>query len=297
MPARVLLAPLALSLLSWAGLRALPGAGPRQDPASQAPAGDLWSELEAWLGGPRDGSEAEALLARARALGAGREALVRALMAGAVLPETGLPPDLPETLSLEGAGWAARAVEAGELRGRLFERALRGGAGTAAYERIVGPAFQAFVEDVEALRLEPAERLAVALHDTARATWSAVSLALWSTRVGEHERADRVLSEALARTTDAQGRLDLLQRRAIAALGAGRLDEARDHLGHALALGGTDATQILARLALAEGDRRRAARLFGSLLVPRADEDPLVVTPWALRGWGMALLPPEPGMR
>jgi hypothetical protein len=97
----------------------------------------------------------------------------------------------------------------------------------------------------------------------------------------------------------------LLERRAVARAGAGRSAAALDDLGHALALGGRDAAQILAQRALAAGDWARARALFRALLLPRTDESPEALsaaTPWAPRGWGLALLanpshsPATPGL-
>ena len=151
-------------------------------------------------------------------------------------------------------------------------------------------AYEAFVDDEGRFDGEAAQILAHAMHASAQATWSAFAVERIARRLGDYDGADAVLAERLARTRVEDERLDLLQRRGLGALGAGRRDLALDLLGRALAAGGADAAQMLGREALASGQRDRAAALFRRLLASR--QDPAPDTPWALRGWGLALLPP-----
>jgi len=167
-------------------------------------------------------------------------------------------------------------------------------------EQELGPvlvtAYDAFRVETSELRLPQAESLALAMHDRARAGWSALSLALLSTRMGNYAQANRVLMEQLERTEARAQRAELLERSAIAAAGAGHRERSLDLLGRALVLGGRDAQQMLGRDALAHGDHGRARDLFSALLPPvtagRAPYEAGEVPAWALRGWGLALLGP-----
>ena len=277
---------------SWLSLLLLllPSLRPAQDWSS------VWADL--WrLESLGEGAEADRLREELGRLMEGAEDRGRAAILRAHLfPQAGPleAAELPADLDPQSAGWAAPVMEAGLARAETYALALEDPS-QEAYARVVGPAFQAFVADVDAMRVEAAEVLGVALHERAQATWSAGSLALWSTRMGKDERSRRVLDERLASPDlGPDERRELLERRAISALGAGDIVQARRDLGATMAMGATNPVQILARLALAEGERRRSSRLFGSLLVPRADEDPLATSPWALRGWGLSLLAPEP---
>ena len=162
-------------------------------------------------------------------------------------------------------------------------------------QQILVEAWQAFLGEEQAFRLDRAEQLALAMHARAKATWSALSLALLSTRMGEHERAIQVLTEQLQQSPASADRLVLLQRRAIAEAGAGNVQANLDLLGQALVLGGTDAQQMLGRYYLGQAQYTRAGALFSALLPPlsrgRAPyEADGQVPAWALRGWGVALL-------
>ncbi|TDJ70923.1 MAG: hypothetical protein E2O39_09240 [Planctomycetota bacterium] len=200
-----------------------------------------------------------------------------------------------------GEAWlAARVLEPGVVRASAYGFALaEARSDPTELQRRLTAAYEAFGADVLELRLESAEQLAVAMHDAADATWSALTLALLSTRLGRFDRADELLGREYGRARTSAERLDVLGRWAIAALGAGRTERARDRLGIALALGSGDAHQILGLLALSRGAGDRARRLFGALLVRAAGtgREPLEATPWALRGWGLALLPSSGGER
>ncbi|MFT5051470.1 MAG: tetratricopeptide (TPR) repeat protein [Chlamydiales bacterium] len=162
---------------------------------------------------------------------------------------------------------------------------------------LLGEAYDAFRTEAGALRLPQAEALAVAMHERAQAAWSALTLALLSTRMGEYDRAEQVLRDQYERTEPGPQRVELLERRAIAAAGAGRRERSLDLLGRALIMGGRDAQQMLGREALARADYARAEQLFGALLPPitvgKQPYDAGEVPAWALRGWGLALLGPR----
>ena len=86
-------------------------------------------------------------------------------------------------------------------------------------------------------------------------------------------------------------------RLALALLGAGREPAARDQLAHALLLGSPDACMVLGWMGLRRGHPERARALFRRLLPGPLDADPaqlLAPAPWALRGYGLASLPPPP---
>ena len=61
-------------------------------------------------------------------------------------------------------------------------------------------AFGTFMEDTRAMNNDAAFALARAMHERAQATWSAMSFALLSSRLGRSELADRILAEQIART-------------------------------------------------------------------------------------------------
>ena len=100
------------------------------------------------------------------------------------------------------------------------------------------------------------------------------------------------LAEATNRATDPALRLDLIQRWALAAFAANETKLGEQLYGKALVAGGTDAYQVLGMRALRNGELDRARRLFRALMLDRsAAEEGFVATPWALRGWGVSLLP------
>ncbi len=146
-------------------------------------------------------------------------------------------------------------------------------------------AWEEFRNETRAYRLDLALPLAEAMHRRAEAPWSAVSLALASTRAGRSERAREVLLAQLRTTAGGPTEYELLERVGLAALGAGNEQEARKFLGAAFARGSANAGVVLGRLALAEARREQSKALFRSLL----DEEPS--QSWAHRGWGLSMLP------
>jgi hypothetical protein len=156
-------------------------------------------------------------------------------------------------------------------------------------------AYDAFRAAHDAYRGEAALALAEAMHAHAHATWSAYCLEGILRKLGDYATGDEVLRLQLEAVSDPAERLDLLQRRAILAAGAGWPRRERAYLGAALALGGTDSLQMLGRLALASGQQtghQDRARILFRVLLERHRGDPAEAPPWALRGWGLALLPP-----
>lgn len=126
------------------------------------------------------------------------------------------------------------------------------------------------------------------LHGHSQATWSANNWATTLQRAGQVELADAVLAEQVERERAAGNTaavLDLTNTRGIHALGRGDEHAARGHLGRALAGGYIDSGLVLSRLDLDRGDLPRARAGFRALLV---EPEPHA---WALRGWGVALLP------
>lgn len=177
------------------------------------------------------------------------------------------------------------------------ERALEIAAGLhavaddpAELEPRVTAAWNAWRAAYDAYHGEAARTLAEAMHAVTAAPWSAEVLEGTCRRLGDYASADRVLAEQLQRPADPAVRRTLLERRAIVAAGAGWLEREREFLGRALAAGGPDAYQMLARRALAEGRLARARALFRAL-VERHLTTPAEAPPWALRGWGITLLP------
>jgi len=161
--------------------------------------------------------------------------------------------------------------------------------------REVRIAWNVAVDEARALRLaEGASPIQEVLFERFPAPWSAIDLALTRTWLGDAAGVDAVLAQAIARE-EAAGRpaADLWSQRGIAALGFGDEARARDYLGRALARGSEDASLVLGRLDLDAG-RLEAARMEfrASILSDRP-------AAWALRGWGLTLLPrpqaaPEP---
>lgn len=131
--------------------------------------------------------------------------------------------------------------------------------------------------------------IAEALFARAPAAWSADSLSLTLSRLGEHDRARAVLGPILETTPVGPEREALLQRRALASLGAGDREAALVDLGAGLAEGSVDAAAVLGMLALREGRVQRARRLFRGILTVTPPGDPRQA--WARRGWGLTMLP------
>ena len=159
-------------------------------------------------------------------------------------------------------------------------------------------AFHAFLDAGERFAGDEMLSLAQGLYDRAPAIWSAFCLEGALRRGhGRYAEADAVIAERLAidgEQIGEMGRVELLERRAIIAAGRGAWAQERALLGPALVHGGRDARQILGLRALSRGDRPEAARLFGALLTDSAGDQPVAPKDrpaWALRGWGLALLP------
>lgn len=145
--------------------------------------------------------------------------------------------------------------------------------------------FEEFLAAAEAYRADLAVPLAEAMHARARAPWSAMSLALISRRAGRSERELAVLEEALEAAEDPVTRRDLLVSLGHARLVAGATEPGLSALGSAFCRGSSNAGVVLGRMALREGRPRQARAIFRTLL--RDDPPPS----WALRGWGLSLLP------
>lgn len=187
----------------------------------------------------------------------------------------------------EGAeNWlAAEVLEDGPARVRAAQEAVNTGGGTISPER-VRMAWEIAVAEARGLRLDAARGLQAALHQRFLATWSAMDLALTETKLGAYERADAVLAEQILREAQAgQATGALWARRGLLTLGSGDELRARDYLGFGRARGSLDAGVVLARLDLDHGRLTEALAGFRALLI---DDDP---SPWARRGWGLALLP------
>ena len=188
------------------------------------------------------------------------------------------------------ARWAAIAArEPGPDRASAVGRALKAGGGPLSADHL-RLAWEVAVEEATALRLDGARAIQRVLHDRYAAVWSAMDLSLTLQRLGEEARADACLASQIAREESA-GRPSgaLWSQRGILALGSGDERRARDYLGLGCARGSADAGVVLARLDLDRGRLPAARAGFRALLL---DDDP---SPWAPRGWGLALLPQAEG--
>jgi len=142
--------------------------------------------------------------------------------------------------------------------------------------------------EARALRLEQgALPIQLVLQERYLAAWSAIDLAVTHSRLGNVAALDILLASAIQRE-EAEGRptADLWSRWGLARLGFGDESTARDYLGRALARGSTDAALVLGLMDLRAG-RLESAR---NGLRPLILSDPPAA--WALRGWGVSLLPP-----
>jgi len=148
-------------------------------------------------------------------------------------------------------------------------------------------AWNTAVAEARALRLaEGALPIQELLHERYGAAWSAVDLALTQSRLGDREGLDRVLGSAIERERAAgRATAELWSRWGIATLGFGDEARARDYLGRALAEGSTDAALVLGK---AEFESGHAAAARASWRPSILSDTP---SPWALRGWGLTLLP------
>ena len=130
------------------------------------------------------------------------------------------------------------------------------------------------------------------LHARYQTVWSAIDLALTRTRLGDREGADTALAATIEREEGA-GRpsADLWSQRGISALGFGDERRARDYFGQALARGSEDAALVLGWLELEAGRLEAARKAFRPSIL---SEQPAA---WALRGWGLTLLPAPHAVR
>lgn len=187
-----------------------------------------------------------------------------------------------------GEGWAEAYVLApGPERGALVAELL------AASDAELDDdsqrlAYECATRAADALELELALAIQEPLHGRVGAVWSGYNLAVTRHRSGDSAGADALLG-ALLVDAGLGDRANLWNQRAIFALGDGRRVEAWAAFGHAMGLGSADATAILAREDLAGHNLHRAKSGFRAALNRTPDH------PWALRGWGLALLSaPQP---
>lgn len=140
-------------------------------------------------------------------------------------------------------------------------------------------------QEAEALRFDSAVAVQRALYDRAPALWSVSNLALSLNRLEGAAAADAVLAHWLPRARGAE-RADIWSQRGTYWLGAGDAARGRPLLARAIALGSSDATVVLAREDLGEGRVEAARAGFAAALLEREP------SPWAVRGFGVALLTP-----
>ncbi len=153
-------------------------------------------------------------------------------------------------------------------------------------------AYGFFIDDMRAFRGRSAERLAEAMHGRARATWSMICVSGSRLRMGQGSGALEVVRTHLAKienTAPADEVRAVWDRLALVARGLGETDQMLDALGQSLAMGSEDALQLLGWEGLVQSDGDGASRLFGALL-DRAQVEEREPAPWALPGWGLALL-------
>jgi len=134
--------------------------------------------------------------------------------------------------------------------------------------------------------------VAQALHLRAQAPWSAFCLEGIQRRLGHLDQALETIDQMLAPVSAARGPVwqSLMGRRAIIHAGAGHRDLALADLGRLLSSGAADAHQILGLDALLDRQWQVSSAHFGVLLdSDRRSGEPH--PPWALRGYGVSLLP------
>jgi hypothetical protein len=178
----------------------------------------------------------------------------------------------------------ALSMAPGESRARILTELLPRVPASRLQDCLVA-GFEDFMGQSRVFRLDLSRPLAEAMHGRAAATWSAMTLALICTRDGLAARAQEVLLEQLERTPEGVEHYELLERLGLARLGAGDETGSLAPLGAAFARGSANAGVVLGRLELHAGHLGRARSLFRSLL----DEDP--PQSWALRGWGLSMVP------
>lgn len=254
-----------------------------------------WRELVRLQTLERESGEAQALAARLLELSRRRSPAPEALLLEAQLGRwgSGEPGEaavrlakVPLRLLEPGACWfAVEVLPPGAVRVQALLRAMAATASLSnAQARL---AFDVALEEALALRLNQGARpIQEVLHARFRAAWSGADLSLTHHRLGHAELADALMAEAIARE-EAAGRptADLWSRRGVAAFGNGDERAARSYLGRALAGGSMDGALMLGLIDLLD-ERLTAARMSfrTSILSPRP-------AAWALRGWGLTLLP------
>lgn len=201
---------------------------------------------------------------------------------------SGLQVEVPPRLQSIGTSYSERDddAEAAELVQRLQVAAQ----GEEVPDGLIQEAWQAWVTAYDGYAGERALLLARAMHEVSGAIWSVEILEGTCRRLGLYEHAAAVIQEQLTRTPSGPDQVFLLERRALVAAGAGDPSAQLEFLGRALAAGGVDAQQVLGRRALSAGRLERARGLFRGL-VERQTLEGGVNAPWALRGWGVTLLP------
>lgn len=192
-----------------------------------------------------------------------------------------------------------RGMHSGSARADALCAALNKGPGgleQGHWTRLLELSFAIFREELGLYAGAPARDVAEAQYRAAPATWSILCLEGVARRTGDLDRSAEVLEWALAGDSASASKLELSERRSIVAAGAGDKATLLDWLGRALVMRGTDGLQMRARLALSIGSSERSRVLFRILVdrsrgsLPYLDGPP----PWALRGWGLALLPSGP---
>ena len=175
------------------------------------------------------------------------------------------------------------ALPAGPERGQRVAALLESAEGPLSIEA-QQLAYEAGSRASDALDLELALRIQLPLHARVSAPWSAANLALTQGRKGNVDAADGIYA-VLVQQVPADQVPGIWGQRGILALGAGRGVSARAYLGRAMALGDPDASAVLAREALARHNLIAARNGF------RTSLGRTQAHPWALRGWGLSLLP------
>jgi hypothetical protein len=146
-------------------------------------------------------------------------------------------------------------------------------------------AWRVGTEEADALRFDSAVPVQRALYARVPALWSVSNLALSLNRLEGAASADRVLAEWLPGAHRSE-RADVWSQRGTYWLGAGDAARGRSMLARAIALGSSDATVVLAREDLGALRVAQARVGFSAALLDRAP------SPWAVRGFGVALLTP-----
>lgn len=194
-------------------------------------------------------------------------------------------------LSVRECWLAAEVLPPGHVRTAVLLRALSGTPELST--DLLNMAWRMAVEEALALRLNQGARpVQEILHQRYQAAWSAIDLSITHRTLGHGVEADAMLAEAIAREEAAQrSTADLWSRRGVAAFGNGDERQARHYLGRALTRGSMDATLMLGLIDLLAG-RHEAARMgFRTSIL---SDQPAA---WALRGWGVTLLPEANGTR